>query len=127
MRKLYILLAALMMTVSVAGCASGGTYKKITQEEAKRIIDSEENYILLDVRTQEEFVEKRIAGAILIPDYELADRAESELPDKKQKILVYCRSGRRSALSAKELIELGYTNVFDFGGIIDWKYDTVSG
>lgn len=100
-------------------------YRKISSDEAKKMMEGK--HILLDVRTDAEFVEKRIEGAILIPDYELKDRAEKELTDKNALILVYCRSGRRSAVAAKELIGLGYTNVHDFGGIIDWPYDTVSG
>ena len=100
-------------------------YRKISAAEAKEMMNGE--YILLDVRTEEEFKEERIEGAILIPDYEIGERVETELPDKDALILVYCRSGRRSALAANELAEIGYTNVYDFGGIIDWPYDTVSG
>ena len=102
-------------------------YQKITAEQAKAKMDEGKPFILLDVRTDEEFKEKRIDGAILIPDYEIKSRASTELPDKNALILIYCRSGRRSALAANELIEQGYTNVYDFGGIIDWPYDTVSG
>lgn len=102
-------------------------YRKISAIEAKNIMDETEDYILLDVRTYEEFWEKRINGSILIPDYEIADRVEKELPDKDALIFVYCRSGRRSAIAAKELCSMGYSNVYDFGGIIDWPYDTVSG
>ena len=72
-------------------------------------------------------MEQRLEGAILIPDYEIRIRAEKELPDKNAIILIYCRSGRRSELAAVELVNLGYTNVYDFGGIIDWPYETVSG
>ncbi len=96
----------------------------ITAEEAKKIMDTEKDYIILDVRTQEEFDEKHIPGAVLIPDYEIADKAEDLLPDKNQLILVYCRSGRRSKLAAEELVKLGYTNIREFGGIIDWPYET---
>lgn len=99
---------------------------KITSEEAKEIMDSQTDYIILDVRTAEEFAEGHIENAILIPDYEIADRAETELPDKNQLILVYCRSGRRSAISASELEQMGYTNIKDFGGIIDWQYEIIS-
>jgi rhodanese-related sulfurtransferase len=83
------------------------------------------SYILLDVRTEEEFKERHIKGAVLIPDFQIKQRAETELTDKNALILIYCRSGRRSANSARRLIEMGYTNVYDFGGIIDWPYDTV--
>ncbi|MCL2513323.1 MAG: rhodanese-like domain-containing protein [Oscillospiraceae bacterium] len=102
-------------------------YKKISAEQAKAIMDESRPYILLDVRTDEEFKESRIEGAVLIPDYEIKGRAEAELPDKDALILVYCRSGRRSANAAYDLIDMGYTNVYDFGGIIDWTYETAGG
>jgi rhodanese-related sulfurtransferase len=102
-------------------------YHKISAEEAREIMESTNGFIVLDVRTEDEYREKRIDGAILIPDHEIQERAESELPDKNAVILVYCRSGRRSANAAKELADMGYTNVYDFGGILDWTYDTVSG
>lgn len=101
-------------------------YHKISAAEAQEMIAESEEFILLDVRTDEEFREKRIDGAVLIPDYEIQERAETELPDKEALILIYCRSGRRSAAAANELVNMGYTNVYDFGGIIDWPYDTVS-
>ena len=95
----------------------------ITAQEAREIMDTEEGYIILDVRTQAEYDEKHIPGAVLIPDYEIKERAEEELTDKDQLILVYCRSGRRSKLAAEALVELGYTNIKEFGGIIDWPYE----
>ena len=99
-------------------------YVNITAEEAKQIMDSEEGYVILDVRTQEEYDQGHIPGAILIPDTEINLRAEKELTDKDQLLLVYCRSGRRSKLAAEALVELGYTNIKEFGGIIDWPYET---
>ncbi|MGI6579613.1 MAG: rhodanese-like domain-containing protein [Saccharofermentanales bacterium] len=102
------------------------TYEQITPEEAKYIMDNEDSYIILDVRTQDEYDAEHIKGAILIPDYEIETTAESILTDKDALILVYCRSGRRSKNAASELSELGYTNVKEFGGIIDWQYDTVT-
>ena len=101
------------------------TYQQITAEEAKSIMDTESDYIILDTRTDEEFAEGHIEGAIMIPEYEIADRAEKELPNKDQLILVYCRSGRRSKIASEELVKLGYTNVKEFGGIIDWPYEIV--
>jgi len=101
-------------------------YRKISGAEAREIMDTTADFILLDVRTDEEFAEKRIDGSILIPDYEIADRAELELSDKHALILIYCRRGRRSALAANELVDLGYTNVYDFGGLEDWEFETVS-
>ena len=96
----------------------------ISAQEAKEIMDKEKDYVILDVRTQEEYDEKHIPGAVLIPDYKIADKAEDILTDKNQLILVYCRSGRRSKLAAEELVKLGYTNIKEFGGIIDWPYET---
>lgn len=101
------------------------SYKQITPEEAKAMMDKQEDDILLDVRSQEEFDEGHIEGAIVIPDTEIADRAEAELTDKEATILVYCRSGRRSKLAAQALADLGYTNIYEFGGINDWPYETV--
>ena len=95
----------------------------ITAQEAKVLMDTEKDYVILDVRTQEEYDQGHIPGAILIPDTEIEDRAEGELTDKDQLILVYCRSGRRSKLAAQSLVELGYTNIREFGGIIDWPYE----
>ena len=102
------------------------TYEQITPAEAKALMDSEKDYVILDVRTPEEFAAGHIAGAVLIPDYEIGDKAESVLPDKDQLILVYCRSGRRSKNAASELVTLGYTNIKEFGGINDWEYGTVT-
>ena len=109
------------------GCSDGGsaTYEQISGAEAKALMDSESGYVIIDARTQEEYDQGHIPGAIMIPEYEIADRAEKELPDKDQLILVYCRSGRRSKIAAEELVKLGYTNVKEFGGIIDWKYEIV--
>ena len=101
------------------------TYEQITQIKAKEIMDSGEEYILLDVRTKEEFDDGHIEGAILIPDFEIEERAETELSDKDALILVYCRSGRRSKNAASILAALGYTNVKEFGGINDWAYGVV--
>lgn len=102
-------------------------YHKITAEEAKNKMQDTTEYILLDVRTPEEFSEQHIPGAILIVDSRISAEAEETLPNKDTPILVYCRSGRRSAGAAKQLVSMGYTQVYDFGGIIDWPYETVSG
>ena len=96
-------------------------YEQITGAEAKMLMDTEGDYIIIDARTSEEFNEGHIEGAILIPEYEIGNRAENELPRKDQLILVYCRSGRRSKIAAEALVDLGYTNVKEFGGIIDWE------
>lgn len=101
------------------------SYEQISAEEAKEIMDSGVEYIIIDSRTDEEFAQGHIEGAILIPEYEIANRAEAEIPDKDALILVYCRSGRRSKIASDELVKLGYTNVKEFGGIIDWPYEIV--
>lgn len=101
------------------------SYKQVTAEEAKSIMDSEKDYIILDVRTQEEYSQGHIPNAILIPHYSISDESKEILKDKEQLILVYCRSGNRSKVAAEALTELGYTNVVEFGGINDWKYDIV--
>ncbi len=116
-----------VVVVKLIETAQTAEYRKITAEQAKAIIDGGEDYILLDVRTVEEWTENRIEGALLIPDYEISERAEDELPDKSASILIYCRSGRRSADAANTLVDMGYINVYDFGGISDWPYETVSG
>ncbi|MCL1916993.1 MAG: rhodanese-like domain-containing protein [Peptococcaceae bacterium] len=112
---------------SVPDSDNTAVYQKITAKEAKEMMDSGKPYILLDVRTNEEYAEKRIDGALLIPNYEIAERAAVELPDQSALILVYCRSGGRSAAAALELIGMGYTNVYDLGGINNWPFETVSG
>ena len=125
----YRVLSAILCMFSFVGCGKTEEVKKhkyemITPAEAKDIMDKQADYIILDVRTEEEFAEGHIAGAILIPDYEIEKKAETVLTDKDQQILVYCRSGRRSKNAASQLAKLGYTNVKDFGGIIDWPYET---
>lgn len=126
-----IMILIITCTAILYGCTSGGeskmenSYEQITPAEAKEIMDNENGYVILDVRTQEEYNETHIDGAILIPDYEITAKAENILKDKNQLILVYCRSGRRSKNAASELVKLGYTNIKEFGGIIDWPYETV--
>ena len=120
-------IVVILLACLLAGCSSPAQaeYRKITAEQAKGKMTDSSDFILLDVRTEEEFQEQHLDGAILIPDYEIGLRAEKELPDKEALILIYCRSGRRSELAAVELVGMGYTNVYDFGGIIDWPYETV--
>ena len=99
-------------------------YRKISAEDAKKMMD-EGTPTVLDVRELSEYNEGHIEGALLLPYTEIAARAGSELPDKDALILIYCRSGNRSEIAAKELMKLGYTKVYDFGGINDWPYETV--
>ena len=98
----------------------------ITAQEAKQIMDTQTGYVILDTREQYEFDEGHIPGAVLLPYDQVNEKAESMLPDKDQLILVYCRSGRRSKIAAEALVELGYTNIREFGGIIDWPYEIES-
>lgn len=98
------------------------TYKQISQQEAKNLMDTEKDYIILDVRTQEEFADGHISGAICIPNETITDTEPSELPNKNQLILVYCRSGNRSKQASQKLADMGYTNIQEFGGIITWSY-----
>ena len=132
MKKVKGLIIMLLISLSLFGMTAcdgengkASTYEQITAEQAKTIMDTEKDYVIIDARTDEEFAEEHIENAILIPEYEIKDRAEKELPDKEQLILVYCRSGRRSKIASDELVKLGYTNVKEFGGIIDWPYEIV--
>ena len=127
MKKLILLFLAMMLLTACGQDkenSQGAGYVNITAELAKEIMDSQEDYIILDVRTQDEFDESRIPGAILIPHNEITEKAEDLLTNKDQLILVYCRSGRRSKLVAEALVELGYNKFKEFGGIIDWPYET---
>ena len=127
MKKLIFLLLAVMLLTACGQDKEndqGAVYMNITAEEAKSIMDSEKGYVILDVRTQEEYDEGHIPGAIVIPYEEIEGKAEDVLTDKDQLLLVYCRSGRRSKIAAEALVELGYTNIKEFGGILDWPYET---
>ena len=126
MKKIdFLLLAVMMLTACGQNTENdqGAVYMNITAEEAKQIMDTEEGYVILDVRKQEEYDQGHIPGAIVISHEEIAEKAEEVLTDKDQLILVYCRSGRRSKLAAEALAELGYTNIKEFGGILDWPYE----
>ncbi|MGM0653570.1 MAG: rhodanese-like domain-containing protein [Bacillota bacterium] len=101
-------------------------YKSLSPEEAKEMMENED-VIVVDVRTEEEFRQGHIEGAILIPDYDLDTLASEKLPDREATILLYCRSGNRSKLSAHLLNGMGYQNVYDFGGILDWRYGEIQG
>lgn len=106
--------------------SSPGEYQKISAEEAKKMMDTENDAMIVDVRTQEEYEEKHINGAILIPNETIGDTTPKELLDKEAPILVYCRTGVRSREAAEKLLKLGYTHVYDIGGITSWPYDNVS-
>lgn len=125
--KNFILM--IIIAVMLVGCGEGTpeneVYRKISAEDAKKMMDENEDIIILDVRTEEEYQQGHIQNSLLIPDTEIQNKAEELLADKDAVIIIYCRSGRRSENATKELIELGYTKTFDFGGINDWPYETV--
>ncbi len=131
-KRATITVLCLLMAVLLASCARGAdqgavevTFTQISQEEAKRMMDTETGYVILDVRTQQEYDGGHIPSAILLPYDQIPERAEGVLKDKGQKILVYCRSGNRSKTGSTYLVELGYTNVYEFGGINTWPYEIV--
>lgn len=101
-------------------------YYRISAEAAHEMMVSESGYIILDVREQWEYNEAHIPDAVLLPVTQIIEKAAETLPDKDQKIFVYCRSGNRSLNASADLAALGYTNVWEFGGIIDWPYDVVT-
>ena len=112
-----------LTSIIVAEKGEKAMYEQITAENAKKIMDSGEEHIILDTREQDEFDEGHIPNAILIPYTKIENKAIELMPDKDKLILVYCRSGRRSKIAAESLAKLGYTNVKEFGGIIDWPYE----
>ena len=118
-RIIPILLAALLC---LTGCSAEGkmTYHQISQEEAKQMMTRDDGHIIADVRRQDEYDAGHIPGAILIPNESIGTEQPEQLPDKNQIILIYCRSGRRSKEAAQKLADMGYTNIYEFGGIIDW-------
>ena len=125
------LLPIFIATLFLVGCAVPAeqeiSYRQITMDEAVAMMEKEEDYIILDVRTVAEYNEKHIPGAINIPNEAIGADAIPELPDKDQLILVYCRSGNRSKQASEKLATLGYTNIVEFGGINNWPGKTVSG
>ncbi len=100
-------------------------YHKVSPKEGKEMLDSDKNILLLDVRTPEEFAQGRINGSVLMPDYDVPLLAPERIKDKDKKIIVYCRSGARSNGAARKLVSMGYTNVYDMGGIMSWSYGVV--
>ena len=114
------LLAALL---AACGATSKPSYRQITADEAAQMMQEETGFVLLDVRTQEEYASGHIPGAICIPNETIGSEEIPELPDKDQLVLVYCRSGNRSKQASQKLAEQGYTNVVEFGGINGWTGD----
>lgn len=136
MNRCLVASMAVCLALALAGCSAADQaktdspeetwgYMQITQEEAARMMEEDPNAIVVDVRTQMEYESGHIPGAICIPNETIVDRPPDELPDPEQRILVYCRSGNRSKQAAQKLADMGYTNVHEFGGIIDWSGNVV--
>ncbi len=124
-KLLYIMLAAVLLLSGCGGADNGNTYQQISQEEAKEMMGSQE-LIILDVREQSEYDSGHIPGAVLLPVGSIdQDTAAAVIPDKDSTVLVYCRSGNRSKTASSALAELGYTAVYEFGGINTWPYEIV--
>lgn len=128
-----ILIAAVLILLTasaalfMAGCEySRATYKQISQDEAMQMMEEESDYIIVDVRRPDEFDEGHIAGAINIPNEEITGSMPPALPDKNQLLLIYCRSGNRSKEAAQKLADMGYTKVYEFGGINTWEGEIVT-
>ena len=127
MKKLFSLI---LIMIFLAGCAAPkaeASYRQISMDAAIAMMEEASGYVILDVRTSEEFAEKHIPNAINIPNEAIGTAESPELPDKDQLILVYCRSGNRSKQASQKLADMGYTNVVEFGGINSWPGETVSG
>lgn len=130
-----IIEAIMVLVMMLTGCAASGgedgksvaetSYTQITQDTAKEMMNAEDGHVIVDVRRQDEYDEGHIPSAILIPNESIKDTRPDELPDLEQTILVYCRSGRRSKEAAQKLADMGYKNVYEFGGIIEWTGDIV--
>ncbi|MBR3873686.1 MAG: rhodanese-like domain-containing protein [Clostridia bacterium] len=122
----------LLLSLTLTGCAASApvseanTYRQITMSEAVKLMEEEENYIILDVRTEQEYAAGHIPGAMVIPNETIGTEEISQLPDRDQLIMVYCRSGNRSRQASDKLVKLGYTNIVEFGGIIDWPGEIVT-
>ena len=127
MKKIIPFLMALLLLAGCGAQSEESTYRQINAEEAAAMMEEESSYIILDVRTAQEYSEEHIPGAINIPNETIGDQDIPELPDKEQLILVYCRSGNRSKQASEKLVKQGYTNIVEFGGINDWTGETVGG
>ncbi len=135
-KRIMVLLLILLAAAAVfllCGCSlrrqpsEDEPYHMISQEEAARMMEKNDGHVVVDVRRMDEYEEKHIPGAVCIPNESIGDEMPRQLPDKDQVILIYCRSGNRSKQAAQKLADMGYTNLYEFGGIIDWKGDTVGG
>ena len=134
MRRIAFLLLGLLLML--CGCSDTGqvmdgdgmmnSYQQISQEEAKKMMEADDGHVIVDVRRQDEYDAGHIPGAILIPNESIGDTQPKELPDQNQIILIYCRSGNRSKQAAQKLFDMGYTRIYEFGGIIDWTGEVVT-
>ena len=115
------LLSAFFLTGCTAPQSQANSYHQITMDEAVIMMEQEQGYIILDVRRPDEFAAGHIPNAINVPNESIGTDEITELPNKDQLIMVYCRSGRRSKEASEKLVKLGYTNIVEFGGILDWK------
>lgn len=124
-----IMVTAVVSAICLSGCASSGgeEYRQLDMNEAVEMMENEKDYIILDVRTEQEFEEQHIPNAINVPNETIGTKEIPELPDKEQLIMVYCRSGNRSKQASEKLVKIGYSNIVEFGGIKDWPGETVSG
>ena len=127
MKKILPIFLAALLLVGCAAPAEKITYRQVNMNEAITMMEEGSGYIILDVRTPEEFAEKHIPGAINVANETIGTDEIPELPNKDQLILVYCRSGNRSKQASEKLAALGYTNIVEFGGINDWPGETVTG
>lgn len=123
LRKNFAAVFFLSIMILFTGCSGGDNYEHITHDEARQIIKDNPDAIILDVRTPEEFNKKHISNAVLVPLNDIRNGKLSKLPDKNAIILIYCWTGRRSEDAAEILVEYGYTNVYEFGGLVDWTGD----
>ena len=120
MKHIAVVLSAMLLLIGCTAAPNGSAYRQISMEEAIETMEKEDAYVILDVRTDQEFADGHIPGAICIPNETIGSEKPSMLPDTDQLILVYCRSGNRSKQASQKLASLGYTNIVEFGGIKDW-------
>ncbi len=129
MKKMIPILLSMLIFTACTGNGNHhiATYRQITIDEAATMMEQKTGYIILDVRRPDEFAAGHIPNAINVPNESISTNEITELPDKDQLIMVYCRSGRRSKEASEKLVKLGYTNIVEFGGILDWKGEVVTG
>ena len=120
LKKFVLMILSIVLLTSCSSSKKASGYRQISMNEAVKMMKNEKNYIILDVRRPDEYAKGHIPGAINLPNEEIGTSEITKLPDKSQLILVYCRSGRRSKEASEKLVKLGYTNIVEFGGILDW-------